>query len=355
MYSNQIIRIHMNNRYKDSPKRKLLFNILFALLLMGGVFAYIGFNFDLSGIFVSLFSIPAIWNILSLLAVALQYITEALCFFIILKSFGNSVGFRQTVLYTSADLLYMNISPFALGGIPAQAMYMTSDGIPPTHTGISIAMFTCLNKTAMFCSGVFAAFVIPGIFSTGNRFFAASLIYGLIVMAGIIFFCGAAMLSPEFVSAIISFSVKVLKKLRFIKNSDKFELSFKDRMKDYSACSDYIKKHPFVTVWVFLLCIVKRTAMLVPTFLIYKGLGLSGTGFAYIIAVQALLGVAYESFFLPGAIGAYETGAMALYPEMFGKDSALTAVLYVRLFTYLAVVVPAGIIVSLKHIKKAGR
>lgn len=341
----------MNGKANSVTGKRLIFNILFVLALMGGVFIYIGVNFDCSGIFDTLFTILWGWNALAVFSVVLQYIAEALCFYIMLKSFGICVKFRQTIVWTGADLLYMNISPFALGGIPAQAMYMTRDKIPGTHTGISIAMFTCLNKTAMFVSGIFAAIVIDGIFDTGNHFFAASLIYGLIVMAGIIFFCAMTMLSPEFVTAVITFCFKTLKKLRIIKDAESRIAACSERMKDYAACSDYIKKHPFVTVWVFLLCVVKRVAMLAPACLVYLGLGLKGTSLVYILAVQALLGVAFESFILPGAIGAYETASMAFYPAIFGEALALPAVLYVRAFGFLAVVLSAGIIVCIRHFK----
>ncbi|NCA68226.1 MAG: flippase-like domain-containing protein, partial [Clostridia bacterium] len=332
----------MNNCNTNSSKKRIIFNIIFVFVLMTSVFVYIGHYYNLSKIIGTLSSISWVWNVLAIAALVVQYFSESLCFTIMLKSFGRSIGFRRAIEYTSVDLFYMNISPFAVGGIPAQALYMTGDGISKTHTGISITMFTCLNKVAMLISSIFAILIIPGIFVTGNPYFGVTLVYGFLFMAGIILCCGSVLLFPKLVSVLIKSILKILKKFCLIKDTEKLHTSLNCKLKDYSVCSDYIKNHPSVSLAVFALCVVKRFAMIVPAYFVYRGLGLSGQSFIYIIAVQAILGMALESFVLPGAIGVYETAAMAFYPGIFGDSLALPAILYIRTFCYILVVISTG-------------
>ena len=343
----------MNNGHTVSSKKRIILNIIFVFVLMTSVFVYIGLNYNITGIIGTLSSISWLWHALAVAALIVQYLSEALCFMIMLKSIGHTISIRRAIEYTAVDLFYMNISPFAVGGIPAQALYMTVDGVPKTHTGISITLFTCINKVVMLISSVFAIFIIPGIFSTGNPFFGVSLIYGFIFMAGIIFFCGSVLLSPKLVSAFVGLITKILIKLHIIKDTEKNHTSLNVKLKDYTACSDYIRTHPSVSFAVFLLCLVKRFAMLVPAYFVYRGLGLSGQSFIYIIAVQAILGMAFESFVLPGAIGVYETASMAFYPGIFGENMALPAVLYIRTFCYIFVVISSGAVVALKHLRSS--
>ena len=334
-----------------TSKKRFILNIVFVTVLMTSVFIYIGLNFNLLEIIDTLTTISWVWNVLALAALCVQFLSETFCFMIMLKSFGNAVGFRRAFEYTSVDLFYMSISPFAVGGIPAQALYMNGDGLSKTHTGVSIAMFTCINKVAMLISSVFAIIIIPGVFNTGNPFFGVTLVYGFLFMAGIILCCGSVLLSPRLITVVSGFFIKILNKLHIIKDIDKSQTSLDTKLKDYYACSGYIKYHPSVSLTVFMLCLIKRFAMLVPVYFVYRGLGLSGVSFSYIIAVQAILGMALESFVLPGAIGALETASMAFYPGIFGENLALPAVLYIRTFCYMLVVILSGTVVAIKHMR----
>ncbi len=343
----------MNGGKAGYSKKGFKLNIIFVASLMTGSFIYIMRNFEIPSIVGALSSIPWMWNALSVAALAVQYLTEALCFMLMLGSFGHPIRFRGAIEYTGVDLFYMSISPFAVGGIPAQALYMKNDGIPGVCTGMSIAMFTCLNKTAMLISSLFAVAVIPGLFTTGDTFFGVSMIYGFIFMGSIILFCGLAMLSPRMVSAFAACGLKILVKLRIIKDSKKASSSLEAKLGNFSSCSAHIKSNKATAFAVFALCLVKRFAMLVPMYFAYRGFHLSGQSFVYLLAVQAVLGMAFESFLLPGAIGAYETAAMAFYPAIFGESLALPAALYVRTFCYILVVLSSGAVVAVKHLNLA--
>jgi uncharacterized protein (TIRG00374 family) len=318
---------------------------------MAGVIIYLFINFNISEILSSLADISWGWNVLAIIAIILQFVSEGACYSIILKPLGQKLSFLTALKYTSVDLFYTNISPFAIGGMPAQALYMTKDKIPGTHTWISILMFTCMNKLAMFVSSAAAILLIPGVLHTDSRFFGVTLIYGLLFMVAIILFCGSSMLCPGFVTAVAEPIIKGLAKIKIIKDRDKKLASFAKQMKEYSACSEYIKINPYISLTVFTLCLVKRFSMLVPAYFAYRGLGLSGVSFTYIIAVQAILGMALESFILPGAIGVYETASMAFYPEIFGKVLAVPALVYIRTVCYLLVVIASGTVVAALHIK----
>ena len=91
-----------------------------------------------------------------------------------------------------------------------------------------------------------------------------------------------------------------------------------------------------------MLCILKRIATFSIGFFIYKGLGLSGHGFIYIIAVQTVIALVADSFPIPGGVGAYESTFASLYETIYPENLQTAALLMVRGISYYFLIIVSG-------------
>ena len=85
-------------------------------------------------------------------------------------------------------------------------------------------------------------------------------------------------------------------------------------VENYRNGVDFLKKHPGKLCLVMVLTFVQRSTVFVLTWVVYRGLGLSGTDASTVVVLQAAVYIAVDMLPVPGAQGISEL----MYAKVFG-------------------------------------
>ena len=144
---------------------------------------------------------------------------------------------------------------------------------------------------------------------------------------------------------IAHFTVRLLGKLRIVKDVDA-KLKFIDNeMEMYYNNFQFIKKRPVLILKMCFYTIIQLTVYFGISFVIYLAFGLSGSDFLTIISCQAFVLMISAFVPLPGALGAAEGSYVLFFKGIFGSYVHLSTVIWRFLTFYLAII--AGMAVSL--------
>ena len=145
--------------------------------------------------------------------------------------------------------------------------------------------------------------------------------------------------------------IRLLTKIRILKNPDKTNALLEKHLHDYAQCTGHIKEHKIIFLKVFLIIIFQRFSLFSISFFVYSGLGYSALGYFDIILIQAAIAIAVNSLPVPGAAGVTEAVFALLYSSIYPDSGVLvSALLLTRIFDYYFSLVLSGATTFINHI-----
>ena len=144
------------------------------------------------------------------------------------------------------------------------------------------------------------------------------------------------MFCPRITKRIGGALIKLLGKLRLVRNPEKKTVDFAMSLAEYQEAAAHVKAHKALLAKCFLLVLVQRTAFFLVPYFIYLSLGFTEHGLNpfYFIAVQAVIAMSVDSLPLPGGMGANELAMIMMYDGLFGSELAASAMLMTRGVSY---------------------
>lgn len=281
--------------------------------------------------------------ILALLMVFAQIYIQGLCYKVMTRSFKIKFNTLQGFGYCSIDLFFSQITPFAVGGQPVMIYEMNKRDYPVSKTTTMVLLYSFLNKLALILMAIIAVCLYSELFIGHNWVQVALIIFGIVcnlLIASISIVC---MFMGGFVYRTTTKIILRLHKRGIVKKPFKRIRKIRRSVKDFKESNKFIKNHLFISFVVLLLCILKRVATFSTAFFIYKGLGLSGHSFIYIIAVQTVIALVADSFPIPGGVGAYESTFESLYSDIYPSNLSVAALLMVRGISYYFLIMVSGV------------
>lgn len=241
---------------------------------------------------------------------------------------------------------YFNcITPFASGGQPIQAYYMVKFGVPlGSALTALLSKFIIYQSVLTVYSAVILIFRLSYVIET-NALMLPLVLLGFVVNTAVI--AGLLMLAffRKPTTKIVHFTIRLLGKLRIVKNVDEKIKYMDDEMEMYYENFRFIKKRPILLLKMCLYTIIQLTVSFGTSFVIYLAFGLEGWDFLTIISCQAFVSMVSAFVPLPGALGAAEGSYVLFYGQIFGEYVGLSTVIWRLLTFYLAIV--AGMAVSI--------
>lgn len=140
---------------------------------------------------------------------------------------------------------------------------------------------------------------------------------GLFLNAILVVFLLFIMISPKCFKGIVTGSEKVLKKLHLLKHSEERTAKLIELADQYHEAVLFFLKNKKKIVVVTLFTIVQRCSVFFMTYLIYKGMNLSGQSVLTVMMVQASVYIAVDMLPLPGAQGITEIMYKTAFAQIF--------------------------------------
>lgn len=295
-----------------------------------------------------------VWIVGAFGCMLLFIVFEGLSIFCLSRFFGSKPKVVSCVAYSSANAFYTVITPTGAGGQPAEVFYMSRDGMSPGKASFVILLNTIGYTASIFVVGIIALCINASLFVGITAVFAKVLIiFGIVVQLVLLGLFIGCMFFGRAIIKMGNGLIKILHKIRIVKNPDKWYAKIKYEVTKYGECRHVLREKPLVVATSLFFNVLQRIAQnLIPCFVC---LAIDPNApFFDIFALQVYVLFGYNSTPLPGGVGAYEYLFMCIYGQIFPETSLVLLVLMIsRLFSYYITMILSGIIVLVYHMVKA--
>lgn len=271
---------------------------------------------------------------LGVVGMILFFFCQALCNWILMRSFRYHLSYRQCLRYTLIDFYFSSITPACCGGQPSQIYYMKKDGIEIGSSSLSILIFNLAYHLAvLIVAGISICFGGRQIlYEIGH--FRYLLLYGAMAQGALVVLFLCIVFSKKLMPRIAFGGIKLLHRIGFIPDDKKMALRFIRQIRKYRAGAEHIRDNPRLLGQIIGIAVVHIFLLYLTPYWVYKAFGLQGHTYLSIVAIQAALTLCVETLPIPGGIGVAEGGFLKLYGMIFGRGNVLAAMVLCRGLSY---------------------
>ncbi|MCM1298049.1 MAG: flippase-like domain-containing protein [Firmicutes bacterium] len=326
-------------------KRSKRLNLIICGIAFVIMIVFLFFVDDPKEIWKAVISAKPQFMLLTIGCMVLYWLLESVNLHLVAKEVHPEQKFKNSLSVSMIGQYFNCITPFSSGGQPIQAYYLMKFGVP-----LGSALTALLSKFIVYQAmlTVYSACILIfrlNYITETEPIMLPLVIIGFIVNTAVI--AGLLMLAffRKPTVKIAHFTVRLLGKLRIVKDVDA-RLNFIDNeMEMYYKNFQFIKKRPVLILKMCFFTVIQLTVYFGISYVIYLAFGLSGSDFLTIISCQAFVLMISAFVPLPGALGAAEGSYVLFFKGIFGGYVHLSTVIWRFLTFYLAII--AGMAVSL--------
>ena len=310
-------------------KKKILYSILFFLIIITATFYSVFSNTSLSSMIENLKYISFGYGTICIVLATLYFVFQGWYTKIIFKSLNVNISLPKGIYYSIIEFFFSGITPSSTGGQPVQIYYMAKDKIPIRKSLIVIILGTIYFKLFMV---IFAIIVLlfkwDFIINQGTLF----LIIG----------CYLLLFHSQAIKKLLTFVYKIKTKLTGKNDENKVN----ELIENYRKETDYINNHKKEVFVSLILTFFQRIFLFSIAFVIYKAFGFNEYSYIDLLVIQIGVQLAIEGLPLPGGTGVSEHLFNTIFISIFGASLASTGMFLTRLFSfYLPLLVSCVIII----------
>ena len=254
-------------------------------------------------------------HLLLAVAVALFYVSmEGVMIWYLLRSIDGTGSLFSCISCAFIGFLFSGITPSATGGQPMQLYYLKRDGNSWSLSSVVLMTVALMYKLVLviFGGGILLFWRVPlrGYLGGGYyRLFLLGLTLNTLLVVGLLM----VMFTPSVIRMMISKVEWLAVRLHLIKKTGSKQARLDHFMENYQNALSFLKEHKGKMLAVLLGTVVQRTAVFALTYIVYRGMGLSGATLTTIMWLQAAVYIAVDMLPIPGAQGITE----AMYRRAF--------------------------------------
>ena len=254
-------------------------------------------------------------HLLLAVAVALFYVSmEGVMIWYLLRSIDGTGSLFSCISCAFIGFLFSGITPSATGGQPMQLYYLKRDGNSWSLSSVVLMTVALMYKLVLviFGGGILLFWRVPlrGYLGGGYyRLFLLGLTLNTLLVVGLLM----VMFTPSVIRMMISKVEWLAVRLHLIKKTRSKQARLDHFMENYQNALSFLKEHKGKMLAVLLGTVVQRTAVFALTYIVYRGMGLSGATLTTIMWLQAAVYIAVDMLPIPGAQGITE----AMYRRAF--------------------------------------
>lgn len=285
---------------------------------------------------------------LLLLAVALTFgyvLFEGLGLFAVLRTHGNKTRLFSNVKYAAVDFYFCGITPSASGGQPVVAVFMAKDGVSVAFSTIVLLLSTATFKIVLVLLSIVSLFfVAPMVFSSGVLL-PVLFVVGMLINVAFIAFCLFLVYKPSVVSGMCGGTLKLLHKLKIVKNVEKANEKLKVMIENYREGAEYAKTHFWVIVRMLLYTVVQRVMLFSVGYVVAVALGANDMNYFTFMSIQTIIATSVDSMPFPGGVGLSETLMKNLYSVVYSAELMMPALLLTRGISFYLLLLSTGLFI----------
>jgi len=335
-------------------KKKLKKNLnIIILIIITILVLFFSLKDNFKEIVTQIFTMNIWFLLIAFLLVILFWLFRSYPVYTFCKKINKDFKYLSALQLTLRTQFFNAVTPFATGGQPYQIYHLKQLGIDYAQsTGVVIQNFI-VYQIALVLLGIIALISnqIFDIFKNAE-ILQRLLALGFIINALVIILLFVVAFSKKLNKIIINFGIKVLTKLRIVKDKEKKLKEWDEYINKFNKCANILLKDKKTFILNILCNFVALCSLyLVPLFVLYSmgnfnafSAGVSIVTCAYIMIIGSFVPI-------PGATGGLEFGFVQFFGN-FITGSKLSALMLVwRFITYYFGMIVGAIALNIKKVK----
>ncbi len=335
---------------KKKKALKVLLNGLFIAVLLALTAYLVLSKQEIPEIWASMKNANPWWLLGGVVLLIMFVSCESVLMYHLFRRLHEPAKFRRCLTYSYVGFFFSSVTPSASGGQPLQLVWMKRDGLDFGVSSLVLLVVTLAYKLALILLSLVlflfnASFVLDNL---GVMLYV--FILGLVLNVAFCVFLAVVIFRPESARRAAKWILKVLCKVRLIRNRESAEEKLENGISHYSQAADLLRHRKKLLCEVMLITIFQRLCFFAITYMVYRSFGLSGVGFFPIITLQVILSLALDILPFPGGIGANEGGFLVMYTAVFSELLVVPGMLLSRGINYYLLVIVGATVTIISYI-----
>ena len=221
-------------------KKKMVFNVLFLVLIFAGTVYGVFHGEDIGQISDILQTVNPWWLVPGVACVVVFIWGESIIIHYMMRNLGVKVDRGTCFLFSSVGFFFSCITPSASGGQPAQIYYMKKKKIPiPVSTQV-LLIVTITYKLVLVLLGlgiaIFGQSFIHTYIDDVQWVFYLGLVLNVVCVAGMVLFA----FHPSLAKAFVVNGSRLLERMKFLRHKKSREEKLAASMEKYNQTADYM-------------------------------------------------------------------------------------------------------------------
>ncbi len=347
------------NETNQSPRKKLLWSLLFFVIACATVWAVISqsraFSLAAFGAYVSGMSKP--WLLAAAGAMLCFILFEGAALIAICRAFGYSSTPARGFAYAASDIYFSAITPSATGGQPACAYFMIKDGIPPAVTTAALVANLAMYVASILILGGCTLILRPEIFLCFGTLSRALIAIGYLLQLALAMFFVLLLKHSSLLHAICRGALRFLSKIRLVRREEELLRRLEGHMEEYGRCVRMIADRKGAMAKALLYNLIQRAAMISVPMFVFLADGGAAAGAARIWAVQCCAVIGSNTVPIPGAMGVSDYIMLDGFANFLSGQSVINFELLSRALSFYSCVILCGIATLIYYliVRRRGR
>lgn len=325
------------NAMKDKKRSYKIFQGVMFALTVGLLVYFCVWNNNLAVLLASFHGLNLAWLLAAAGCTVLGWMLDAM---VIRELAGHAkpsgYPYRSALRVTMVGQYFNSVTPYAVGGQPAQFVAFLRQGIP---SGIAISALVqkfLVYQTAITTFSLVVIIARSRFFLSSVQGFMALAVIGFLYQSASVFLLLLFTYSPKFTTKLISGVVWVLTKVHLVKKPEETREKVKSQLRFYLDNNRAMKSNRRLTAKIYGYTFLQLLATFLVPFLVYKAFRSPGAPVFDMIAAQCFVTMISGYTPLPGAAGAAEGSFLVIFRLFFNEKILTQAMLLWRFITYYA-------------------
>lgn len=287
-----------------------------------------------------------VWIVVAVGCMAAYILFEGLGLLSILKAFGYKRSVNKGIIYSAADIYFSAITPSATGGQPASAFFMLSDGVPAAVSAVALLLNLVMYTASIMTIGIIAIIIRPELFINFTTFSTVLIVIGYLILGILLTLIILLINREDWAHAIGLVFVRLLGKIKFIRNTKYFEDKLEKITAEYRECAEMIDGHRGMLVKCFVFNFLQRTLQIFVSAALFVSGGGALDKVADVWATHAFSVIGSTCIPVPGAMGVIDYLLVDGMKNLMPEDQAISLELASRGISFYICVLTCILIVG---------
>lgn len=242
---------------------------------------------------------------------------EGVMIWYLLRGIGEQTTLLRCISYSFIGFFFSGITPSATGGQPMQLYYMRRDGNTLSASSVVLMTVAVIYKFVLVLIGIGIVVFWRRPLKSYLQGYYGLYFLGLFLNAALVVILLMVMFSQGIIRRCFYKVETLLVRLHLWQEKESRREKVEQFLSGYQDTVLFLRSHKKLIGITIAGTFVQRYSVFVLAFLVYCGLGLSGTAMVDIVFVQAAVYIAVDMLPIPGAQGITEAMYRGVFQNIF--------------------------------------